>query len=95
MMHGDQFNSFLLDFVALFIRTPLCDTSEHCVCYLIGRGSIGAHVCALRAPDDSAENLLTTETCLLLLHKQTFAGYHLNCTISILDYSQGIDRMTE
>lgn len=65
-MHGDQFNSFLFHFVALFIPPSLCDTSEHCVCCLIGRGSIRAYLCDIRAPDDSDENLLTTETFLLL-----------------------------
>ena len=67
MMHRDQFNRFLFDSVALFIPTSLCDTSEHCVCYLIGRGSIRACHCDLWAPDDSDENLLTSKTFLLLL----------------------------
>lgn len=39
------------------------------VCCLIGRGRVRAHLCDLRAPDDSDENLLTTESLALMLHK--------------------------
>lgn len=65
MMHRDQFNRLLFDFVALFVPLSLCDTSEHCVCYLIGKGRIRAHFCDLRAPGDSAENLSTIEKLFL------------------------------